>query len=174
MNDPWESKKQELIDGLVQARSHILEQVKAAPPAHLDQIFLGSWCLKDLIAHLTGWDYTNLKAAQEILAGKYPSFFQYADKDWSSYNARLVEIYRQEPFRAMLEALESSHRELIDYLRSIPARDLLNRKAKPETGRSVTIKSLIRFEARDEEKHAKQIEAFLRGRLPKPDPLERQ
>ena len=66
------------------------------PPLLHDQVLLGIWTIKDLLAHLIGWDFTNLQAIQQILAGQYPTFFKYYDKDWQSYNARLVLEYRVE------------------------------------------------------------------------------
>jgi hypothetical protein len=56
-----------------------------------------------------GWDTTNLQAIQEILAGQYPTFSQYFDRDWQSYNARLVEQYKKDPFAELLAEVERSH-----------------------------------------------------------------
>ena len=70
-----EDKKQQVIAGLVDARSKILASVAALPPAQQDVVFLGEWSVKDLLAHLIGWDFANLEATKEALAGKLPSFY---------------------------------------------------------------------------------------------------
>lgn len=36
------------------------EYVAGAAQGKKDEIFLGDWSVKDLLAHLVGWDYTNL------------------------------------------------------------------------------------------------------------------
>jgi hypothetical protein len=165
-----EDKKCELLDGLVAARSSVLAAVQALPPACLDQPFLGEWSVKDLLAHLVGWDFTNLQAVREILSGQYPSFFQYYDKDWHTYNQRLVSQYRREPLSALLAELEDSHGQLLSFLRALPAADLLNAKARHPTGRTVTLRNLLLSEADDERIHAQQVIAFREQKKITPPP----
>lgn len=160
MRKTQEDKKQELIDGLRATRSGILEFVLDLSPEQRDGIFLGEWSVKDLLAHLVGWDITNFQAIQEILAGVYPSFFQFYDKDWRSYNARLVAQYKVEPFEALLTEVQDSHRQLIACLEALPAGDILNIKALRANGRSVTIRNLLKAEAADENQHALQLREF--------------
>jgi hypothetical protein len=154
-------RKREILADLVAARRDILEVVAALPPERVDEIFLGEWTVKDLIAHLIGWDATNRQAVMEILAGQSPTFFQYYDKDWQSYNRSLVAKYKLEPFAALLATVENSHHELISFLDSIPAKELLNSKARTTRGRTVTIHNLLRAEARDERVHAEQVRTLL-------------
>jgi hypothetical protein len=124
---------------------------------------MGEWSAKDLIAHLIGWDFTNLAAVQEILDGRYPGFFQYYDKDWRSYNARLVEEYKVEPFSALLVEVEDSHHQLVSFLEASPAEQVVGGKARNITGRTISIRSLLRYEGRDEIDHASQVRAFTSG-----------
>jgi uncharacterized damage-inducible protein DinB len=153
-------KKRQWIDELVAARRSLLEAVRALLGARQDEVFLGTWSVKDLLAHLVGWDATNLKAVQEILSGQYPAFFQFYDKDWHSYNARLVERYKIEPFAALLAEVEDSHRQLVGFLESLSAAELVGGKARSAKGRTVTIRGLLRAEANDERQHAGQVSAF--------------
>jgi hypothetical protein len=155
-----EDKKRALIDNLVMARRDLLEAVQALSPDQVEVVFLGTWGVSDLVAHLVGWDYTNLQAVQEILAGQPPSFFQYYDKDWQTYNRTLVEKYKCLPFTALLADVENSQRQLITFLENVPAKTLIQGKARNLRGRSVSIQSLLRAEARDELTHADQVRAF--------------
>ena len=155
-----EERKRALIDGLAAARAHVLEAVRAVPPERGAEVFLGTWSILDLLAHLEGWDFTNLQAVQEILGGTPPSFFQYADKDWASYNQRLVATYRRGSLEQMLAEVGDSHRRLVDTLESLPAREVALGKVRRETGRSVSVAALLRAEARDEEKHAGQVRGY--------------
>jgi len=157
MQKTIEDHKRELIDTLVAARRGILETVNSLHPDQLDDVYLGVWSIKDLLAHLVGWDHTNLLAVQEILAGTYPTFFQNYDKDWQSYNARLVQEYKIEPFDHLLAEVTDSHQRLLGLLESLPADTLVKGKARSEKGRTVTIRTLLRAEANDERVHAEQI-----------------
>jgi hypothetical protein len=146
-----QARKDEIIRGLVEARANILDAARFLSPAEQDQVFLGVWSIKDLLAHLAGWDYTNLEAVQEILEGQKPSFWEHYDRNWKSYNARLVAEYRREDRDELLAVVQESHRKLIDYLQAVPADEYLKHKS---------MASLLRAEAKDEEKHHGQVETF--------------
>ena len=150
-----QAEKDSVIGGLRAAREKILDAVCSLMPAQQDQVFLGEWSAKDLLAHLVGWDHTNRGAVGEILAGRKPGFWAHHDRDWKSYNARLVAEYRRDDFAELIESVESSHRALIEYLEAIPADEYLKRKP---------IGTLLRAEASDEEEHHQQLEAFRSGR----------
>jgi TfoX/Sxy family transcriptional regulator of competence genes len=149
-----QAEKDALIGGLIEARKGLLDRVKLLSPAQQDQVFLGEWTVKELLAHLVGWDHTNLEAVGEILAGEKPAFWQQYDRDWQSYNARLVAQHRRDDFAEMLAAVEQSHRALIEYLQAVHADQYAKRKP---------IKTLLRAETTDEEEHRQQVEEFRTG-----------
>jgi len=146
-----------LLSGLVTARNSIIQSIQLVPLDRAEEAFLGFWSVKDLLAHLEGWDYTNLQAIQEILAGKPPTFFQFSDRDWQSYNQTLVQRYKRDSLDAQLTNQDRSHHQLICFLESLPAQELVSGKVKRDNGRTVTIKNLILSETRDELQHAEQI-----------------
>jgi len=155
-----DDRKDELIEALLAARQDVLHAVGHIPPGQEDQPCIGSWSVKDLLAHLIGWDHTNLEAVQQILTGDRPRFFQYFDKDWQTYNARLVSLYRKDSIEALLADAGESHQKLAAFLQSLSAQQVLNGRSSPEHGRSVSIRSLLRAEAKDEQAHAGQVRAF--------------
>ncbi len=154
-------KKRQLIDGLIAGRQSVLNAALALPVDRQDEIFLGEWSVKDLLAHLVGWDFTNIQAIREILDGQAPTFLQYFDKDWRSFNRKLVEQYRREPLQALLAEVQASHQEFMAFLDALPAEELLKGKARSPRGRPVTIQNLLRVEARDEQTHAEQVKMYL-------------
>ena len=139
----------------MEARNKILDAVSLLSPLEQDAIFLGAWSVKDLLAHLVGWDYTNLGAVEEILAGQKPAFFEHYDRDWQSYNAQLVAEYKRDDFAELVAAVKESHRKLIAFLQTVPADAYVKRKK---------IASLLRVEIKDEEEHHRQVQAFRRRR----------
>jgi len=149
-----QAKKDEIISGLVAARKEILAAVSSLSPAEQDEVFLGEWSVKDLLAHLVGWDYTNLEAVKEILAGQKPSFWEHYDRDWKSYNAQLVAAYKRDDLAELVASAEESHQKLIGYLQTVPADEYVRRKQ---------LASLLGTEAKDEREHHRQVEEF-RGR----------
>ena len=152
--------KDALLADLAAARENLLAVIRELPPHCLDEPCIGFWTVKDLIAHLVGWDITNLQAVKEILAEQRPSFFQHYDPDWQSYNARLVETYRREPLEALISEVGVSHVQLLSFLQSLPADVVIRGKSPKEQGRPVTIRNLLRAEAADERKHCQQVQTF--------------
>ena len=59
MSSIAQAKKDALIANLVEARKNIQNVASALPAKQRDEISLGSWSVKDLLAHLIGWDHTN-------------------------------------------------------------------------------------------------------------------
>jgi len=150
-----QAEKDGIINGLERVRRKILDTASLLSPLEQEKVFLGAWSIKDLLAHLAGWDYTNLDAVRKIRAGEKPSFWEHYDRDWESYNVRLVAEYKRDDFAELVGVVEESHRKLIDYLRTVPADEYIKNKK---------IASLLRAEIKDEEEHHRQVEEFRKQR----------
>ena len=157
-----QAKKENIIAGLVEARRSILDAASSLSPIERDEVFLGVWSAKDLLAHLVGWDFANLESAKEIPAGKLPSFYSHYDRDWQSFNARLVVEHEQDNFAALISSIEDSHRELVDFLQTVPAEEFDRDRGVRFKGYKVTIARTLEAEIKDEREHCAQIEAFAR------------
>lgn len=165
MNTKSKTTKQELPSTLLETRTSILHAASQLSPAAQNTVFLGAWSIKDLLAHLIGWDYANLAAAKDIQAGKLPEFYARYDKDWKTYNAELVAQYKRDDFEELLALVHDSHRRLIEYLEAIPA-EAFERDFGVRSGRGtrVTIARLLQAEWQDEQEHLRQIQDFV-GKL---------
>ncbi len=160
MSPKAQAQKDELISELIQTRRGILDEASSLPAEKQDEVFLGIWSAKDLLAHLVGWDFTNMEAAKELLAGKVPSFYSYYDRDWKVYNARLVAEYQRDDYADLLSSVEDSHKKLIDFLETIPAEEFDKDRGVRFKRYKVTIARLLQAEADDEKVHHSQIKGF--------------
>jgi len=156
-------KKQALLAGLIDVRARILNAAASLPAKSRSQIFLGTWNVRDLLAHLIGWDHTNLEAADEALQGRLPGFHQHADRDWRSYNATLVVRHGDQNFRRLLASARRSHRALLERVRALSTEEMWKDRGIRFRGWTVTIGGLLDAERRDEEKHWQQIVKFARS-----------
>lgn len=152
-----ENAKADLIAALQDVRRRILQTAAEFAPGLRDQVFLGTWSARDLIAHLIGWDYTNLAAIDEVLVGSSPRFFEAYDRDWRTYNASLVNQYTNSNYRSLLRQARRSHRALIERIRLVPADDLRNDTGVRAGGSRVTIERLMKAELADERTHLEQL-----------------
>jgi uncharacterized damage-inducible protein DinB len=161
-----QDKKEKLISGLIQTRAMILDAASSLSPEQQDEIFLGIWSVKDLLAHLVGWDLANLQAAKEVLAGELPSFYSHYDRDWKSYNARLVAQHRTDDFAALLSLVRDSQRKLIEFLNTVPAAEFHKDRGVRFKGYKVTIARLLQADMDDVKTHYAQIREFSEGKSP--------
>jgi hypothetical protein len=155
-----QAKKSQIISDLIEARRKILDVASSLPPAQQDEVFLGAWSIMDLLAHLAGWDFANLEAAQAILAGKVPAFYAHHDRDWKTFNARLVAEHKKDDFALLLASVEDSHQVLVDFLETIPAEEFGRDRGVRFRRYKVTIARLLQAEAKDEAEHYTQIKEF--------------
>ncbi len=156
-----EVRRAALIARLLAARKRILEAVSSLPPQKQDEIFLGEWSVKDLLAHLIGWDYTCIAAIQDLMAEQLPAFYALRDTDWASYNRQLVRSYKKENWAELLAAVTQSHQELLALLQTIPTPEFEKDWGVRYDGNPVTIDRLLQAEAKDDEEHCQQLVDWL-------------
>ncbi len=155
-----EAHKQQLLTDLERAREAVIAAAAALPSEKRDEVFLGVWNIKNLLAHLIGWDYTNLQAIEDVLAGRLPRFYEHHDHDWRAYNAQLVRTYGHEDWQELVESAADSHRQLLAAVRALPAEELGRDRGIRFRGWKVTIARLLQAEAEDEATHAAQVKGF--------------
>jgi len=165
VNTKSDTLKHELLSSLIETRVAILQTASGLFPDTRNTVFLGVWSVKDLIAHLVGWDFTNLAAVKDIQAGKLPEFYAHYDKDWKSFNAELVAKYKQDDFDELVALARDSHRQMITYLEGVPEK-AFEKDFGVRSGRNykVTIARLLRAELKDEKEHLEQIQRFAKSK----------
>ena len=113
-------RKEQILSKLLETRQNILTEVSKLSDAEQDRVFLGIWSIKDLLAHLIGWDKTNLNAIQNVIRNQLPSFYEYHDHDWRTYNAMLVKKNKKGSFKELIATAKNSQQKLIEFLQKIP------------------------------------------------------
>lgn len=156
-----EGRKAELIAGLRDVRERILSLASSLGPSQQEEPYLGTWSSREMLAHLAGWDDTNIRAADEILSGCPPSFYGQFDKDWAAYNDRLVREYSRDDFEELVSLVRETHRTLIALIEELPAEELWVDRGIRARGWVVTIGRLLEVERQDEEEHYAQLKQFI-------------
>lgn len=162
MDAKAQAKKEQLLAELQETRSNILKEAAVLSAKKQEMIFLGIWSVKDLMAHLAGWDYANLDAIKAVLAGKLPPFYGYHGRDWQTYNAMLVAKYKRDSFKEIFALVENSQQELIEFLRTVVPESFGKDFGVRFRGYKVTIQRLLEAEIKDEQVHCQQIRDFFK------------
>lgn len=155
-------RKEQVLSGLIETRQNILTEAAGLSDEQQEQVFLGSWSIKDLLAHLIGWDLTNLDAVTSVLSGKAPDFYKHHDRDWQAYNAILVEKHKKDSFQELLSSARESQGQLLEFVQTIPPEKFNKDFGVRFRGYKVTIQRLLEAEAKDEQIHCKQITDFFK------------
>lgn len=155
-----EARKVELLDELERARTTVLDALNSLPPDSRREPFLGIWSSYELVAHLIGWDYTNIQAIADIQADRLPQFYAHRDRDWQTYNARLVREYSKDNWEELMAAVAESYQRLVAVLRALPADEFYKDRGIRFRGWKVLIGRLVEADIKDVTTHAAQVLAF--------------
>jgi hypothetical protein len=156
-------RKEDILSALVEVRQKLLAEASELSDAQRNQIFLGVWSVKDMLAHLIGWDETNLHAVKSVLEGQVPSFYEHHDRDWQTYNAGLVKKHKKASSKELLTAVKDSQEKLINFLQTITPEYFNKDFGVRFRGYKVTIQRLLEAETKDEQTHHRQMTDFFKG-----------
>ena len=156
-------RKEQVLSDLIKTRQNILTEVASLSDEQRDQVFLGIWSVKDLLAHLIGWDCANLDAVKSVQDGRTPAFYEHHDRDWQSYNAILVKRHKKNSFQELLASMKASQEKLIGFLQTIPPEHFNKDFGVRFRGYKVTIQRLLEAETKDEQTHLQQIIGFFQA-----------
>ena len=154
----------DLIDAFEAQRGLLLEAIRAVPPEMRKRPFVGKWSLHEVVAHLIGWDKTNVSTVDSILAGQLPAFYESFEPNWESFNDDLVAANSSEDWATLMATLKASQAAAVAKMRSVPA-EALTRPGPVWRKRQVTIAGVIRAATRDEHEHLGQIRGLLAGEV---------
>jgi hypothetical protein len=114
-------KKQQLLDKLDRAWADFNASYVGLTEAEM--IVPGvteNWSVKDILAHVSGWEEESLKYLPILLKGdRLPRYAdQYGGID--AFNAQMTELKRGLSLAEVLRGLDETHRRLVQYVQSAP------------------------------------------------------
>jgi hypothetical protein len=143
----------ELIDAFERTRQALLQEAASVPPALRTTPFVGHWDLHDLLAHLVGWDHTNLESIDDMQAGRLPVFYAHYESNWDAFNAVLVTRHRDDDWDRLIRSIRASGEAVIARLRSLPGEP----PSVDWDGRRITLRGVLSAAVRDEQEHLDQV-----------------
>ncbi len=113
-------EKQQLLKQLDKEWTAIKESYAGLSDSQLTEPgVMGTWSVKDILAHVSTWEEEALKYLPLTLTGdRPPRYSQYGGID--AFNAQMTEQKRGLALSDVLRQLDETHRRLIDYIRSMP------------------------------------------------------
>ncbi len=112
--------RQQLLKRLENAWTALKESYAGLTEAQLTEPgVMEAWSVKDTLAHVTIWEGEALTYLPLIMHGGKPPRYR-LQGGINAFNAKMIEQKRGLALVEVLQALEDTHRRLIDYLQSVP------------------------------------------------------
>ena len=119
-----------------------------------------TWTVRDIVAHLIGWNRYVVSGSRQILRGELPFYDVDPGPDYSNVNAALVREYADTDRSALLESLAASTQELTAFLRGVDPDKWDRDFGVRHQGETLTVKSTVDDLIADYHHHREQLEDF--------------
>jgi len=122
------------------AYEELREAIAGLDESQMRRVWLGTWGVREILIHISGWHREMVPAFRRIARGEppYPDGVSYDDSD--AWNARFVEAKGDAKVVDVLAELEASHRDFVDaataladahFVEKAPARELFEGAGAP-------------------------------------------
>ena len=147
----------DIISDLSYSRSQLLKSIQGLSKRELTETpIYGAWTLKDVLAHVVGWDQRVLKTLPLMLQNRAN---EVAGVEVETYNRQSVSAWRDKPFNEVLRTIESTHLQILDIISSLDHVEIDMRRDRKD--RIITIRSyIIDIMAEHERQHAAEIQQW--------------
>ena len=132
--------KQELLTDTETAYGELRQAVDGIPEARMRDVWLGTWGVREIVIHISGWHREMIAALERIKRGQGPFAEGVSYDDFDAWNARFVEDKHGVKVADVLAELAASHREFVAAAAALPepqlapgggARDLVTGAGAP-------------------------------------------
>jgi len=131
----------------------------------IESTIIGNWTVKDVLAHLSAWNWEDIKGVDLLTKNQKPWSIDIDDKEVDLFNQQEITDRKHWPIKLVIQEWEDSFNRLIVKLGQVTDDHWsLDTKLKYADGKQLTIESFFEYSYNGEGHeggHAKQIvEAF--------------
>ena len=112
--------KQELLNEAAREYKAFHESLQGLNEEHLDAVWLGTWSIKDIVAHIVGWHGEMAGALERLARGERPVPPGVSYDDVDAWNARFVAARRGAEAADLLLELDKSHERFMHLADAVP------------------------------------------------------
>lgn len=124
MDHPANMNRKETVIAKFQAnRKRSLEFLASLAPEEWESYTLGTWHLREVVAHLIGWSYESAKALGELSHNQSPSYDEYNHDDWAEINQLFINGYGAGTLNELIERLRRAGEYLCAEAEKLPLQD---------------------------------------------------
>ncbi len=112
--------KQTVLTELEGGFSSLLKTVDGLDERAMSKVFYGTWSIKDILAHISGWHHTMTGAMERMARGEKPTpeGVDYSDAD--AWNAKFASAMRRQNTTTVVADLRQSFANYLRAAKAIP------------------------------------------------------
>lgn len=112
--------KQDLLRQADEEFAALESAVAGLGEAELTRVWLGSWAVRDILAHMTGWHREMIPALERMARGERPFGQGVSYENVEAWNEKFAAAGRGRSPAAVLRDLEASHRDFLAAAQKVP------------------------------------------------------
>ena len=113
--------KNELLSAAAREYTALHDALKGLDEAHMTEVWLGVWSVRDIVAHISGWHRELGPALERMARGERPIAEGVSYDDVDGWNARFVAARRGASVADVLLELDRSHESFMRAAAAVPA-----------------------------------------------------
>jgi hypothetical protein len=117
---PAPASRSELLDQAAHAYNAFEQAIHGLNEEQLSEVWLGTWSIRDIVAHLSGWHREMGPALERLARGERPLPDGVSYDDVDAWNARFVADKRAWPLDDVLLELDRSHEYFMHAAAQVP------------------------------------------------------
>ena len=113
--------KDELLNQAARDYKAFHETLAGLNEEHMNEVWLGTWSIKDIVAHVSGWHREMGPALERLARGEKPIPQGVSYDDTDAWNAKFAAARRSEPVADVLLEFDKSHEYFMHAAAGVPA-----------------------------------------------------
>jgi hypothetical protein len=113
--------KDELLNRAAREYNAFEQAIHGLNEDHLTQVWLGTWSIRDIVAHISGWHREMAPALERLARGERPFAPGTSYDDVDGWNARFADERKDWAVADVLLELDRSHEDFMHHAAGVPA-----------------------------------------------------
>lgn len=114
------SAKQDLLNETAREYKAFHETIQGLNEEQMTDVWLGTWCLRDIVAHMSGWHREMGPALERLARGERPLPEGTSYDDVDGWNEKFVAVKRGTPVAEVLLEFDQSHEYFLHAAAQVP------------------------------------------------------
>jgi len=114
------STKQDLLNAAAREYKAFHETIQGLNEQHMTEVWLGTWSVRDIVAHMTGWHREMVPALERIARGERPVPAGVSYENVDAWNQKFADAKHDTTVADVLQEFDESHEAFMHAAAQVP------------------------------------------------------